>query len=144
LAYKNINGTIEITGKEDCRRIKGYMENVNVLIIWNEKKEEIPKVLIESTRVKVFINIVLLPVDFCRVKIVERAKIETDKKKRYGSMYSNTIIHDSYLPKMILRSAIVADIKARRSEKFKEDGIYISELMRRCITIKEIKAKHYS
>ena len=152
LAYKNINGVIEATGKEDYKRIKKYMEDVTVLIVWNEKGEKIPKVLVESRKANVFINIVVLPVEFCKVKIVNRAKPEVDnrakpevdKKKRYGPIYTQTLMHDSYLPKMILRSAIVADIKARRSEKFKEDGIYISELMRRCTIIKDIKAKHYS
>lgn len=143
LRYREVNGKIEATGKEDFERIKNCMSNVNVAILWNEAGEKIPSELISNTRIKTFINIVLLPVDFCRVRIFTRAELSSEviKARQYGPMRGQTPVHDSYLPKMVLRSAVVADVKARRSKKCKEENAYMSQLVKRCSAIKEIKIK---
>eukprot|EP00826_Nyctotherus_ovalis_P056730 TRINITY_DN771_c0_g1_i11.p1 TRINITY_DN771_c0_g1~~TRINITY_DN771_c0_g1_i11.p1 ORF type:complete len:196 (+),score=56.07 TRINITY_DN771_c0_g1_i11:141-728(+) len=143
LRYKEVNGRIEDTGKEDLERIKNCMNNVNVAILWNEAGEKIPSALLGDIRIKTFINIVLFPVNFCRVKIITRTELasEVTKAKQYGPICEQMPVHDSCLPKMVLRSAVVADVKARRSKKCKEDDAYMSQLVKRCSAIKEIKIK---
>lgn len=59
--------------------------------------------------------------------------------KFYGSIPEYAIINDCYLSGIVLRSAIVSDIMSETHKKNNAKVIYMSQLLKRCSLIKEIK-----
>lgn len=155
-AFFHVNSLMKIVNSEKTKekdeeiyeKVRNYLSNDNVVIVWNESDKNLPSELFENSSTGIYILIDPLPTNFCILKVMnifDLRKIRTTHKdsyaKIYGSMSEYLITNDIYLPKIIIRSAISSDIKAQRTGKGKEKNQFISELLKRCSIIKEIKKK---
>ena len=118
---------------EDYKHIQEYIQKTNVVIIWNETGKEIKS---EDLSNSVAIVINPLPVNYCVIKIVHKTN---NSYQSYGSLTENTIVNDAYISKLVLKCAIVIDIKRRMDSNEDNKQVYISELLSRCSMISTIK-----
>jgi hypothetical protein len=101
MKYKIEDGKIVIT--EDYKYIQDHMQKTNVIVIWNETDKEITsEYLQQNNSVAIVIN--SLPVDYCIIKIIHKAGYSYQE---YGSL----IVNDIHISKLVLKYAIVADMK---------------------------------
>ena len=75
------------------------------------------------------------------IKFKKGSLVAKAQRKTYGSMPEFTIVNDLLLPKIILRSAVVADTMVQQETLDKGKGMYVSGALKRCELIKEIKKR---
>eukprot|EP00826_Nyctotherus_ovalis_P016550 TRINITY_DN14795_c0_g1_i2.p1 TRINITY_DN14795_c0_g1~~TRINITY_DN14795_c0_g1_i2.p1 ORF type:complete len:739 (-),score=138.78 TRINITY_DN14795_c0_g1_i2:52-2247(-) len=109
----------------------GQADFDSVMAIWNESDKNCLEEIMKFSNADVYIMIEPLPTDFHSVSVTKKTK-EARRPKKYGAVMSQTVLHDSFLARAVLRAAIVANMKIRTAA---------SSLLQRCVVLDEISTK---
>jgi len=103
----------------------------NVTVVWKENE-------LVNTIKGISFSIEPLVTGFCRVEVMNAVK--GGDLEWYGPIPESGVVHESCLPKMMLRAVIVADDKMKSYENSKKNG-FTSQLIKRQLILNEIKKK---
>jgi len=116
---------------KDHELIKSQICKNNVVMVWNEKGG-----IFKGIEKSICFVIELMDEKICSVKVMDPRNKVAGSARRYGSITEDTIVQISFLPRIILRASIVADIKMKQTMNNKK---YTSNFLLRQTIIDDIK-----
>ncbi len=66
------------------------------------------------------------------------------RRRHYGPLPEFLVANDAYLPRMVLRAGILADLQVQKADQDNEKQVYMSNFLKRCGIIKDIKKRAWS
>ena len=131
IQYQRIPQTNSIIQTINYYKIKELLTKNKIMIVWNESGRELNIPKMEDN-----IYFVIKPLNtyWCRITIIDSNR----KLKKCGLILTEGIISDADMAKVVLRMCLIASMKLRKN-KSGNAKVFISDLIKRYVTLAEIK-----